>query len=207
MKPDQGKPPAGITLKKLPEGGVELVAGPGRRAGQAAVSLHKPRMREFIFEVEGAEPGTGVFLGDAEGRHLGRLAFVRHRESGKMAFELDESMGERGRKSRSMLTRQPVPCAGGGNGFACSAAPGSSSAIRRATRSIGANPPRSTCRATGPVRKSDCTACRARNSASITLRSIAVRTLDAFTAIVPEGICKCVPAMAKIETIEAWQEL
>ena len=33
MTPYEGKPPAGITLKKLPEGGVELVAGPGRPSG------------------------------------------------------------------------------------------------------------------------------------------------------------------------------
>jgi outer membrane protein assembly factor BamB len=206
MKPRETKPPAVIALNKLPEGGVELVAGPGAPAGQAAVSLHKPRMREFLFEVEGAEPGTGVFLGDAEGRHLGRLAFVRHRESGKMAFELAHQWASETEKSYD-IARQPVALCGRRQWFRmlCGAGVVKCYTAADAIHWSQATPVDVPC--DGACSQIGLYCLPGAKQRSITLRSMVVRPLDAFAAIEPEGICKCAPAMTKIETMDAWQRL
>jgi len=71
----------GITLNKLPDGGVELVAKEKTQAGQAGVAVCKPGLHEFLFEIEDAAIGTGVFLGDAAGNQLYRLGVLRESTS------------------------------------------------------------------------------------------------------------------------------
>ena len=71
----------GITLGKLPDGRVELAAKERTQAGQAGVTLCKPGLHEFLFEIEDAAIGTGVYLGDAQGNQVYRLGILRESTS------------------------------------------------------------------------------------------------------------------------------
>jgi len=71
----------GITLNKLPDGGVELAAKERTQAGQAGVAVCKPGLHEFLFEIEDAAVGTGVYLGDAQGNQIYRLGVLRESTS------------------------------------------------------------------------------------------------------------------------------
>ena len=70
VKPVDGKRPDGIALTRAAGGAVELSAKERTAQCQAAVLLNRGGWREFVFEIEDAQPGTGFFLGDHEGRHL-----------------------------------------------------------------------------------------------------------------------------------------
>jgi len=73
-------------LNRLPDGRVELVAAADAKAVQAAARIDRPGLYEYIFEVEDAGAGTGIFLGDQQGQQLCRVAFFRHPESRQLTF-------------------------------------------------------------------------------------------------------------------------
>jgi outer membrane protein assembly factor BamB len=76
----------GVQFTKLPDGRVELAAAADVKTAQAAMSIGKPGLYEYLFEVEDAEPGSGVFLGDEQGEPLFRVGFARHVETGQTVF-------------------------------------------------------------------------------------------------------------------------
>jgi len=80
--------PEGVSFHKLPDGRVELRAGERAQDAQAGTIVCGAGLHEFIFEVEHADVGTGVYLADREGRQLCRLAFFRDRETGRTTFGL-----------------------------------------------------------------------------------------------------------------------
>ncbi len=101
-------PPEGVHLDLLRDGGVELRVEGKAPLVQAGVSLGGPALWDLVFEVESPAPGTGIYLGDAEGRHLARIGFFRHRETGKVVFDLLPPWSNEVEKSFD-LNRQPVP--------------------------------------------------------------------------------------------------
>jgi len=80
------EPADGVRFTKLPDGRVELAAAADVKAAQAAIGIGNPGLYEYVFEVEDAEPGSGIFLGSEQGEHLFRVAFARHVESGQTLF-------------------------------------------------------------------------------------------------------------------------
>lgn len=195
-----------IALAKLADGRVELAAGERTQQAQAVASLAlgKPGPMEIRFEVEDAEPGTGVCLADGQGKQLVRMAFVRHRESGKTAFELVPAYASETEKTFD-ANRQPVPWAGTrhwlrivvGAGLAVSYTSGDG---------VHWSPPAPTAAAVDGV----CTRlglyCLAgEKRRAIKLRSIAVRRLDSLVAAAPETVKDRVPkAVVESESPDAW---
>ena len=107
----EGKLPEKVTLGEGPQRPGDLDCRRKDAAGQTAVAVENPGFAEFLFDVEDPEPGTGVFLGDAQGRHLCRLGFFRHRETGQLAFELTPVYSSDTEKSYD-IQRQVAPLAG-----------------------------------------------------------------------------------------------
>ncbi|MBN2473233.1 MAG: PQQ-binding-like beta-propeller repeat protein [Pirellulales bacterium] len=75
-------------LDKLPDGRVELVVEKNAKWARANAAICSPGLYEYVVEIEDAAPGTGLFLGDAEGKPLHRVAFLRDRRTGRTTFAL-----------------------------------------------------------------------------------------------------------------------
>ncbi|HUS46601.1 MAG TPA: hypothetical protein VM098_00665, partial [Phycisphaerae bacterium] len=63
----QWKTAPGAELQKLGDGRVRLNAAKQGQASWAAVAIPKGGIREFVFEIEDAQVGTGVYVGDGDG--------------------------------------------------------------------------------------------------------------------------------------------
>ncbi len=100
----------GVLLNRTAQGTVELV-GEGKHVhGQADLVLADPTPLDIVLQIDRAEVGTGIQLADEQGRPLCRLALVRHRESGKTAFDLLHSGSTETERSYDPA-HQPVPLA------------------------------------------------------------------------------------------------
>jgi outer membrane protein assembly factor BamB len=75
----------GTTLSGSDDGRVELIS---KSPTPIAVStlLKQPGLHEVILKIADAEPGTGFFLGDANGRPLQRIGFFRDQKTGQTLF-------------------------------------------------------------------------------------------------------------------------
>ncbi len=82
--------PPGAALKKLSDGRVELVINDTDSPAWASVPLIRAGLYEVIFEVEDPSPGTGVYLGDDEGRPMLRIGFFRDPRTGLTVFGHDD---------------------------------------------------------------------------------------------------------------------
>ncbi|MCR4411552.1 MAG: PQQ-binding-like beta-propeller repeat protein [Thermoguttaceae bacterium] len=200
-----GKPVEGVALNRLDDGAVELAAGEKATSGQFGVLLEKPAPFDFVFEIENAEPGTGVFLGDAEGRHLVRLAFVRHRESGKTAFDLVPNWANEVEKPYD-ANRLPVPFSGarqwirvvyGANVAKAWTSGDGQRWLPVAPGWFGAD---GACTMVGLY----CLPANAKRT--IRLRAMEARTLDALAAMSLDAARPCGPALAKTTSLAAWRE-
>jgi hypothetical protein len=58
----------------------------GTETAAAAVPLARAGLYEVVARVERPQPGTGLFLGDAEGRPVHHVAFFRHQQTGRTTF-------------------------------------------------------------------------------------------------------------------------
>lgn len=67
--------PAEINLK--PDGSAEFRADSRDKIGTAVIPLGKRGLYEVIARVDSADPGTGLFLGDLDGRLLHRVGFFK----------------------------------------------------------------------------------------------------------------------------------
>ena len=84
------RPPAapGYSFSKLADGRVELRAAPRTQQVVALTAIGEPELREVIFEIEDAAPGTGIVLADRDARERCRLAIMRHQQSQQNVFAL-----------------------------------------------------------------------------------------------------------------------
>ncbi len=200
-----GKPVEGVTLNRLDDGAVELAAREKATSGQFGVRLEQPALFDLVFEIENAEPGTGVFLGDAEGRHLVRLALVRHRESGKTAFELVPNWANEVEKSYD-ANRLPVPFCGARQwirvvyGANVARAWTSGDGQRWLPVAPGWFGAEGACAMVGLY----CLPANAKRT--IRLRAVEARTLDALAALSLDAARACGPALAKTTSLAAWRE-
>jgi len=194
-----------VQLNRLPDGRVELVAAADAKAAQAAAKIDRPGLYEYIFEVEDAEPGTGIFLGDRQGQQLFRVGFFRHAESRHVTFSPwypTAGDAERNYSFPKVLTpfagrRQWVRvtlgagvfrCYTSGDGLYWSELQPSSNAVAGACTTIGVY----------------CCAGKARRA--IKLRSIEVRRLDALMSLAPQEIVDRAAAVAAATSFADWQQ-
>lgn len=179
--------PEGVSLDKLPDGRVELRAGERAQDAQAGTAVCGAGLHEFIFEVEDADVGTGVYLGDREGRQLCRLAFFRDRETGRATFGPLHPSGRETDRSHD-VRRRVVPYAGRHQWLRVTLGAGvlkywtSGDGVHWSQTAPGAQPMEGDCRQVGLY-------CLSHDKArAIKLRSIEVRRLDALTSLVPDTV-------------------
>ncbi|MBN2473234.1 MAG: PQQ-binding-like beta-propeller repeat protein [Pirellulales bacterium] len=199
------KLPEGTRFEKLPDGAVRLSADADTGAAQAGHRLAEPGVYEYRFELDKPEVGTGVFLGDRDGRQLARLAFYRDTTTGRttfaylgpnqqateLAFDFQRAMvpyaGER-QWLRLTLGGGVMKCWTSGDGLHYSQAIWSPLAVKGAVGQVGLY-----CIATDAHR-------------SIGLRSLEVRRLAALAALAPEAIQRRVGALADAATVAQWDD-
>ena len=102
--------PDGAELKKLPAGPIELSAGKTKAVALASLPVQEHGLYEAIFELENPQPGTGIFLGDAQGRPLHQVGFFRDARSGATSFAF-LAPGDNRTQSNHDLNQHPVPYA------------------------------------------------------------------------------------------------
>ena len=201
---DQEEEKDRFTLNKLPDGRVELVAERDSGRAHAAAAVCRPGLYEYIFEVEDAEPGTGIFLADDRDKHLYRAAFFRHKETGKTLFGLmpnSEWNAERSCDSSRLMT----PFAGrhqwlrfvvgagvlkgftSGDGVHWSQFATNDAVVEGACTTIGLF--------CSPYRE----------KRAIKLRSIEIRRLDTLTSLVPPEVMRQVGSLAGVGSLEDWK--
>jgi outer membrane protein assembly factor BamB/tetratricopeptide (TPR) repeat protein len=102
--------PAGAKLTPLADGAVELTADKTTMPAHAWLPLAKTGLCEAIFELDQPEPGSGIFLGDAQGKPLHVLRFFRESRSGATSFGF-VSPGDSRTESNHDLAQHPTPLA------------------------------------------------------------------------------------------------
>ena len=179
--------PEGVSFDKLPDGRVELRAAERTQDAQAGTTVCGAGLHEFIFEVEDADVGTGIYLGDREGRQLCRLAFFRDRETGRTTFGLLHPSQREIDRSHD-VRRRVVPYSGRHQWLRVTLGAGvlkywtSGDGTHWSPTAPAAQPLEGDCRQVGLY-------CLSHDKArAIKLRSIEVRRLDALTSLVPETV-------------------
>ncbi len=89
LSPPRGKSVGAID--RLPDGSVELTASASNDVTRAKALTLPPGLYEYIFEVDAADPGTGVYFAAADGHELANMDFFRDQQTGRMGVALPES--------------------------------------------------------------------------------------------------------------------
>jgi len=100
-----------------------LTAGTTEGDARAAVDVGRPGLFEAVFQVEEAAPGTGVYLGDSEGRPVLRIVFLRDPASGATHLAYLPP-GESRLEGPAPPPAGPIPPPAAPSGSASSPAPG-----------------------------------------------------------------------------------
>lgn len=102
----------GAAFSKRDDKAVELHTDKMAGFVSTSVSIARPSLYEIIFHVEGASPGTGVFLGDDAGKPLYLVGFFRDQRTGWTTIGFQRPAGENGLASNFDMNTQPAPFAG-----------------------------------------------------------------------------------------------
>jgi len=198
--------PKGASFKRLPDGRVELEVVENGQVGQATIPLGGPGPCEILVEVEDADAGTGVFVADEEGKHLGRLGFFRHRETGKTAFDYLPPWSADTEKSYE-LAKQPLPLAGARHWFRLVVGCGLMRCFTSGDGSWWSQPAPTSAPWEGTCTRFGLYGLPAKAARSIKLRSIEVRRLEALASCAPEAVRRRVdPALAKCSSLDQWRK-
>ncbi|MDB5386282.1 MAG: Tetratricopeptide 2 repeat protein [Planctomycetaceae bacterium] len=195
----------GGILSSLPDGGLELTSEKAKEPSQVTVPLESAALCEIILQIEGATPGTGVFVGSGGGLPINRLGFCRETHSKRtclawlrpaeqhveMAYDLQNQIvpftGDK-QWVRLVLGNGVLKCWVSADGVHWGRALDPLRYIRGGTVEFGLYS------LPGEERH------------SITLRRIEVRELNGLTAIVPDDLLDRVPSLPGDLEPEAWLE-
>lgn len=193
-----------VRLNRLPDGRVELVAEENTKSAQAGVTICRPGLYEYLFEIEDAQPGTGIYLGNQQGEHLCRFAFFRHKETGRTVFDLQPSSywdSERSYNFSSDVTpfagrHQWVRLVTGAGVLRCWI---SGDGVHWSEPRTNAAEVRGACTEIG-------LACSAGDrKRAIKLRSVELRRLVLLGSLAPQEIMQRVGSLAGSKSFEEWQ--
>lgn len=202
------EPVEGCGLNKWPDGRVELFASDKSGAVQAGTRAVKPGLYEFVFLVEDPEPGTGIYLGNAEGKQLCRLAFFRHNRSKQTLFgPLAPSSIETQKAFDGRM--RPAPFAGRRQWFRLTVGAGvvkywtSGDGVHWSQDGPGAETLEGACTHVGLY------CCPAPKARAIKLDRVEVRRFEALSLLAPQEVQDRVDAAAlvKADSIQAWERL
>ncbi|HUQ72868.1 MAG TPA: PQQ-binding-like beta-propeller repeat protein [Planctomycetaceae bacterium] len=73
-------------LQRDADGGVTLTGTSQKDVARVYVPLDRPELYETLIQVAAADPGTGVYLGDKDGKPIGQLAFFKDRRTSQTTF-------------------------------------------------------------------------------------------------------------------------
>lgn len=198
--------PPGYTWAELPDGTVELKAEARARSVFAATEIGEPGFREYLFEVENATPGTGVFLADRDGKERARVAFFRHQQSGETTFGL-QWPGANDVKQSLDDRRQIVPRAGDRRWLRLVMAAG----VVKCWTSLDGLAWSQTSPTSegweGSPSQAGIYCCAADEPRSIRLKSLAVRPLPILSTLVPDSLVRAAPTLNGATDVAALNKL
>jgi outer membrane protein assembly factor BamB len=203
------QPPEGFFWNKLPDGRMELFAGEKSPAAQAGTRIVKPGLYEFVFVIDDPGPGTGIYLGNEEGKQLCRLAFFQHKQTKRALFG-SLSPGENWSIDRwADVAHQPAPFVGQRQWFRLTVGGG---VVKYWTSGDGEH--WSQPAPTAEMLEGACTQvglyCLAKpHKRAIKLARIEVRRLETLMALAPEEIRDRVDVepLVKAGDVPAWEQL
>ena len=108
MRWERGGGEASVSLEDMPGGGVRLAAPAGRDAAYFAFTLPDGALYEAELDIGRATPGTGIFLGDQEGKPFCGLQFDRAANAGTVWIGFSDARRGSERKNRDPQ-REIVP--------------------------------------------------------------------------------------------------
>jgi len=190
----QENAPPGAALKRWSDGRVELVANNTDAPAWDCVPLIRSGLYEVVLEVEDPSPGTGVYLGDQQGRPLSGIGFFRDQRTGLTAFGHDRPLAAPATTDPNLDTA-PAPYAGRRQWLRLVMA---GSKLKCFTSGDGVHwgealPPQRDIE--GPYTHVGLYARQASGLRSIKLRQLLVRRLDALTSLVPAALLEQADAL------------
>jgi outer membrane protein assembly factor BamB len=185
--------PEGTAFENRSDEAVTLRADRHADVCRAALPLPGSGLFEVTFHVEDASPGTGVFLGDAEGRPVHTLVFQRDPRTGQVGFGL-RSLDEAAAPGRFEAPLEPAPVVGSGVWLRLVLGTGSlkcwiSGDGEHWSRAIDPRPV-----VLRPYLHVGLACARTDTDRAITLRECSVRELDGITSLAEAALLEKVPA-------------
>lgn len=205
--------PEGVSLNKLPDGRVEFRAEERAKEAQAGVTVCEPGLHEYLFEVDDADPGTGVYLGSRDGRQVCRAGFFRHRETGRTVFGLLPAWQREIDRSGD-LRHQVVPFAGRHQWLRVVVGAGVAKLWTSGDGVHWSQPAPAAMGVEGGFSTVGLYCLAHDRPRAIKLRRIEVRRLDALQSLVPEAVRERVEprlaseggALLKAKDVETWEQ-
>ncbi|HEX4129429.1 MAG TPA: PQQ-binding-like beta-propeller repeat protein [Pirellulales bacterium] len=102
--------PAGGAYDADENGRLRLSTTDAKHAARVWQAVAEPGLRQVVLEIESPEPGTAVYLGDADGRPRYAIGFFRNKRSGQLAFGF--LRGNEKRTETSYSEKEMIPLAG-----------------------------------------------------------------------------------------------
>lgn len=195
----------GAILSALPDGALELSSEKTKAGSTVSIPLESPGLQEIILQVEGATPGTGVFLGTGAGQPPLRLAFLRETSTKatcltwlrpteqfvEMAYDVQNQIVPfTGQKQwlRLVMGVGCLKCWTSADGIHWGRALDPQRGLRGGCIEFGIY------------------ALAGEEKRNITLRRVEVRGLNALTSIVPDDLLGRTPNLPGDLEVEAWLE-
>ena len=196
--------PDGVTFEKATDGAVELSAGANTPAAQAGLPIPGPGLYEYIFELEDPDVGTGVFLGNRDGRQLARFAFYRDTTTGRTTFAYLGPQLE-ATELEFDFTRAMVPYAGEHQWVRLTLGGGVMKCWTSGDRVHWSQSIWSPLAVQGPVQQVGLYCIPTPRKRSIKLRSLEIRRLELLSSLAPPEIQRRVGPLADAATFQQWQ--
>ncbi|MBI1903583.1 MAG: PQQ-binding-like beta-propeller repeat protein [Planctomycetia bacterium] len=195
--------PKGARWQKLADATVQLSADRTNAVASAAIRLPQDGLYEMIVQVEGAEAGTGVFLGDGQGP-IARVGFFRDERSGRVTFGY-LSPDDARETANFDQSGQPVPFAAPKQWLRLVLGLGVFKAWTSGDGTHWSYLPESF----PPVRQLGSThvglyCLPARSPRKIAMRNLQVRELSTLTALAPAELCERAEALDDLPDLGAW---
>lgn len=189
----------------LPDGQVELSAEENTQHAQIWTTVRRPGLYEYIFEVDSPGVGTGVYLGDDQGKPLCRVGFFRCAAARQVTFDLAPPWSNELEK-RYNFQRQIVPFA---SRRQCIRVVMGAGVAKLWTSGDGVHWSQ-----IAPKAESMPGACwtvglyclPSRKARTIRLCALEVRQLDAIASLAPESVQQYVGELVDAENLESWEK-
>ncbi len=87
--------PRGAKAQTLPDGSLRLAATDAQEGSRVWMARPESGLHEYVFEIEDPLPGSGLYLGDHQGKPLASVGWFRDQKSGIAVLDYSTSTGFR----------------------------------------------------------------------------------------------------------------